>query len=351
MADETLSVRKGTLGSTEMRFHELALQQWFYGTFFVRAGYPIPVVFGTPMDAFGNFQILFSRADSPFNYLFDLKDDAGNPLYEPSPSTLRYPLISILRKSWRLRPEMSYGLHQFRHMNWPTVSADVQRSDLATVATSFMPMGWDFRFQIDHFAMRPDTQAYFINMLFRALAVGGGTPQTWIRIHFPALGWQKVRLYMDGDLENSTKEEPEDQKHMEFRTTVNLVMEGYSIDQDIEFKPAFWKLIIRGSEESASPQEISAAFSSQFETTMDLRAEEKNPTLDARPNVPTDSQATTVMLEAKGTYAPSNIFLSGSNQPGAWNDFGQTSVDPDSPYFQGGIGPDAAFGTPTVTNV
>src|SRR5208337_1620445 len=225
MADDTLSVIKGTLGSLGMRYHELALQRWFYSTFFVRSGYPIPVVFSTPMDAFGNFNQLWKHDRSPFNYLFDLKDENGTPLYEPYPSTLRYPLISVFRRGWKYRPEQSYGIHQFRHMNWPTVTPDVDRCDLANVTVSYRPNAWDYRFQIDHFAMRPDTQAYFIERLMRSFVVGGGTPQTWMQIHFPVLGMQKIRMYIDGEIENSTKEEPEDQTNMEFRTTFTLVVE------------------------------------------------------------------------------------------------------------------------------
>jgi hypothetical protein len=345
MADDTLSVRKGTLGSLGMRYHELAVQRWFYSTFFVRAGYPIPVVFSTPMDAFGNFQQLWKADKSPFSYLFNLKDSKGTPLYEPYPSTLRYPLISIFRRNWKYRPEQSYGLHQFRHMNWPTVDRDVGRCELGTVTTSFRPNAWDYRFQVDHFCMRPDTQAYFIETLMRSFVVGGGTPQTWMTIHFPVLGFQRIRMYIDGDIENSTKEEPENMTNMEFRTTFTLCVEGYSVDQDVQFVPALWNLLLRSTSESASPGELVAAFDEQVR--IDLRLGDDNPTLNSRENVPPDEECQD-NLATHGTFPPADIYLSGSEQPYAYTHFGFASTNPTDPFFMGGIQQSSGFGIITV---
>jgi hypothetical protein len=338
MADDTLSVRKGTLGSLGMRYHELAVQRWFYGSLFLKAGYPIPVVFATPMDAFANFRLLWNADKNPFNYL------KTSPT-EPYPSTLRYPLISIFRRNWKFRTEQSYGLHQFRSINWPTVSSDVNRCELGNVAVSFRPNGWDYRFQIDHFAMRPDYQASFIEQIMRNFAVGGGTPQTWMTIHYPVLGYQRIRIYIDGDIENSTKEEPENNTNMEFRTTFTLVVEGYSIDQDVEFVPALWQLIFRNQALSASPAELSSAFAEQM--IVDLRLNDRNPTLDMRPFVPSDVPCQQ-MLNTPGTYPPFNIFMNGSQQPAAWLNFGFSSTNITNPTFLGGIPPSTNFGIVTV---
>jgi hypothetical protein len=291
MADETLTASRNTLGGLGMRYHELALQRWFNGTFLVpNSTYAIPVVLSSPMDAFGNLNQLFAK-DGPFSYLFALKDENGTPLYEPYPSTLRYPLISIFRRGWKYRPEQSYGYHQFRHMNWPTVSPDVVRDDLAYVSVSQRPNAWDYRFQIDHYAMRPDTQAYFVEKLMRSFVTGGGTPQTWMKIHFPVLGIQKIRMYLDGDIENSTLEEPEVETHVEFRTTCNIVVEGYSIDQDVHFVPALWKLLFRSQNQPASPEDLTKAFDEQI--TVDLRVSGANPTLDSRPDIPPNTISST----------------------------------------------------------
>ncbi len=297
------------------------------------------------MDAFGNFNQLWKRDKSPFNYLFDLKDEKGTPLYEPYPSTLRYPLISVFRRGWKYRPEQSYGIHQFRHMNWPTVSPDVTRCELGNVTVSYRPNAWDYRFQIDHFAMRPDTQAYFIEQLMRSFVVGGGSPQTWMQIHFPVLGMQKIRMYIDGEIENSTKEEPEDQTHMEFRTTFTMVVEGYSIDQDVKFVPALWSLLLRSAAQSASPSELTAAFDEQI--LIDLRLEDNNITLDSRSYVPAD-EVCQQELASHGTEIPSSIYFSGSKQPGDYINFGFSSTNPANPDFLGGIPQSSGFGVITV---
>lgn len=348
MADDTLSVRKGTLGALGMRYHELALQKWFYSNFFVQAGYPIPVVFSTPMDAFGNFLSLWKADKNPFNYLVDLKDANGRPLYEPYPSTLRYPLISVFRRGWKYRAEQSYGVHQFRHMNWPTVSADAGRCDLGNVTVSYRPNAWDYRFQIDHFSMRPDTQASFIEQLMRTFVVGGGTPQTWMQIYFPVLGMQKIRMYIDGEIENSTKEEPEDQTNMEFRTTFTLAVEGYTIDQEVEFVPALWKLLLRSNGQSANPTELVQAFNDQM--VIDLRLGDNNPTLNSRANVPADTDCQKE-LASHGTYPPFEIFLSGSGQPQSYYHFGFNSTNPTDPFFLGGVPASSGFGIITVGTV
>lgn len=345
MADDTLSIRKGTLGSLSMRYHELALQRWFYSTFFVKDGFPIPVVFSTPMDAFGNFSSLWKRDKSPFSYLFDLKDEKGTPLYEPYPSTLRYPLISVFRRNWKYRPEQSYGVHQFRHMNWPTVAGDVGRCDLGNVTVSFRPNAWDYRFQVDHWCMRPDTQAYFIEQLMRNFVVGGGTPQTWMTIHFPMLGYQRIRIYIDGDIENSTKEEPEEGSNMEFRTTFTLCVEGYSIDQNVQFIPTLWNLLLRSSSESASPGELVAAFDQQV--LIDLRLGDNNSVLNGRDFVPSDAECQKE-LKSHGTFPPFNIYLNGSEQPAAYINFGFSSTNTSDPFFMGGVPSSTAFGSVMV---
>lgn len=333
------------MGATGMRYHELALQKWLYGTFFVREGYPIPVVFSTPMDAFGNFLQLWKSDKNPFKYLTNLKDDNGTPLYEPYPSTLRYPLISVFRRRWTYRPEQSYGVHQFRHMNWPTVASNPSRCELGEVTTSFRPNAWDYKFQIDHFCMRPDTQAYFIEQLMRNfIGIGGGSPQTWMTIHFPAIGFQRIRMYLDGDIENSTPEEPEDGKHVEFRTTINLVIEGYSIDQNIKIVPALWNLILR-SNGSASPDELQAAFDQQI--TLDLRLGDNNSVLNSRSNVPSDT-ACQKALASHGTYPAANVLQMGTSQPDAYAMFGFYSTNTSSPYFVGAVPQTSGFGIATV---
>jgi hypothetical protein len=283
-----------------MRIHELALQRWFYSRFFVREGYPIPIVFSTPSDAFSTFDMLWKRDKSPFSYLFNVKDDEGKALYEPYPANIRYPLISAFRRGWRYRPEQNYSIHQFRHINWPTVSKDVNKCELGNVTISQRQMAWDYRWQIDHYAMRPDTQAYFVEAVMRSMWMTGGTPQCWVKVHYPVIGNQLVRMFLDGDIENSTTEEPEDQKQVEFRTTFTLCMEGYSIDQYVKFVPALWSLVVRSNALSASPDEIETAFGVQ--ESVDLRAYGSNDTLDSRSCVPPSNDCN-IALRNYGTYS------------------------------------------------
>jgi hypothetical protein len=330
-----------------MRYHELALQRWLYTTFFVREGYPIPVVFSTPMDAFGNFDKLWKSENNPFKYLLDLKDEKGTPLYEPYPSNLRYPLISVFRRGWRYRPEQNYSIHQWRKMNWPTVSDDVGRCQLGNVTVSYRPMAWDYRWQVDHYAMRPDTQAYFVEKLMRSMWITGGTPQCWVHIHYPVIGWHKIRMFIEGDIENSTLEEPEDQKHVEFRTTFTLCMEGYSIDQNVQFVPALWKLLIRGMEEAVNPDELDEAFEEQ---EVDLRLKDDNVTMLSRPNIPPDEECQQI-LSQYGTYPYHEIYLNGSLQPNAYLLYGGSSPYPTSPFFMGGIPQTSGYGMASLVMV
>ena len=65
---------------TGMRVHELALARWLHQNFQTRPGYPTPVVFATPMDAFAEFDRLFASANNPFAYL--LKDVNGKKIGE-----------------------------------------------------------------------------------------------------------------------------------------------------------------------------------------------------------------------------------------------------------------------------
>jgi len=289
----TLNVSAGALSSTSMRYHELALQRWLNGIFMLRWGVPVPVVFTSPMDAFSVFSKLWSEANNPFQYLLDVKDECGNPLYQPYPAPVRYPVISVYRKGWKYRNYQNFSIHRMRWINWPSVSdaaelhdsgthqqgTQMKRCDLANVTTSRFPMAFDYRFQIDHFCNRPDTQAFFLSQLFRDFwRTGGPTLQTWIKVSYPGFGDKLVRLYIDGDIENLTPEEPEDGKNVEYRTSFTVALEGYDIDLDYKIYPALWKVLFR--EGSVSPTEANAAF--DFIGTYDLREHPESPNVDWR---------------------------------------------------------------------
>lgn len=282
-----MDVSAGALSSTSMRYHELALQRWLNKVFTLRWGVPVPVVFSSPMDAFSLFSKLWSEANNPFQYLLDVKDEKGNPLYQPYPQPVRYPVMSVYRKGWKLRQYQNFSIHRMRWINYPTVSDALEpfygthqqgtgltRCNLAEVTTSRMPMAFDYRFQIDHFCNRPDTQAFYTAQLFREFwRTGGPQLQTWIKVSYPGFGNKLVRLYIDGDIQNMTPEEPEDGKNVEYRTSFTVVVEGYDLDLNYKIYPALWKLIVR--EGSAPPEAVDAAF--EFVGTIDLR---ENPQSD-----------------------------------------------------------------------
>jgi hypothetical protein len=178
----------------------------------------------------------------------------------------------------------------------------------------------------------------------RTMWLTGGTPQVWVPVHYPVWGWHRVRMFIDGDIENSTLEEPEDGKHVEFRTTFTLVMEGYSVDQDVRIVPALWNLIIRQG--PAPPGQLAEAFNLQ-ETTEDLRLHPENAVMAARGNLPPDISPQLRMAQI-GTYAPLQIAFDGSSQPQAFLDFGFQSTNANNPYFMGGIPANTGFGSPIV---
>jgi hypothetical protein len=292
--DKALEVRPGSLDATSMRYHELWLQRWLYSRFYVREGYPVPVVFATPMDAFSLFSKLWADDNNPFAYLFSLKDDHGTPLYEPHPSPVRYPLISVSRQGIKLRPGQNFSTHRWRHINWPTVSdtmpipgkeqqgTDLTKCDLGEVMTSRMPMAFDYRFQIDHFCLRPDTQAFFIEKLLNQFwRSGGGMLQTWMDIEYPGWGQQYIRLYLEGDVDNRAPEEADlQEKNVEFRTSFTVVVEGFSIDVAYETVPALWKLVAT----SARIEDLDQLLIPSF--TTDLRTTGYNYVLESRPDIP-----------------------------------------------------------------
>jgi hypothetical protein len=283
MADGTIDVKAGSLSATSMRYHELAVQRWLNRLFVVREGYPVPVVFATPMDAYAQFTRLWSAANNPFQYLLNAVNEDGTPLYEPYPAQVKYPLLSVYRKGFKFRPYQNFSIHNFRHINWPTVSKDVCRSQLGNVTTSRMPMAWDFKYQIDYFCLRPDTQAFFIEKLMWEFYKTGAVPQTWIVVDYPVWGRQLVRVYLDGDIENATPEEPEADKIVEFKTTCNIVVEGFSLDLAFEVYPALWELIV--GEGSIDPATLERGFTPVAD--VDLRFNGTNQTMIDRTNVPT----------------------------------------------------------------
>lgn len=277
-----------------MRYHELALVRWINQWAIVREGYPVPTVLSNPTDAFGHFAQLWADPNNPFAYLFQAKDEQGTPLYQPHPAPARYPIISVHRKGWKFRPGQNFSIHRWRHLNWPTVSdvgatvpgriqqgTGLTKADLGEVTTARRPMAWDYRFQIDHFCNRPDTQAFFLQQLMEQLWRSGGTPQTWISVPYPGYGDMLVRLYLDGDIESATPEEPPDDRGVEFRTSFSVTLEGFMVDLRFKVYPALWRIVMGSG--SVAPEDLRVAF------TEDLRQRGTNVTLEQRDGAPLPS--------------------------------------------------------------
>lgn len=281
--DGTLKLATGTTDVTEMRIHELALQRWLNQVFFVREGYPVPVVYSSPMEAYSHFKDLWAMDKNPFAYLYAVKDDLGRPSYEPHPTPPKYPLLSVHRKNWSYRPTQNFSIHQRRKINWPTVSSDVDKNDLANVTQGMMPMAMNLRYQLDHYCLRPDTQAMFVRKLFREFARTGGQLQAWIPVLYPGWGVQNVRVSLEGEIDNMTPEEPEEGKTVEFRTSCTLIVEGYSVDVDFRQVPAAWTILIGSG--TPAPSMLQAAYSEYSE---DLRVEGRNETLEERRGLPAE---------------------------------------------------------------
>lgn len=275
---------------TGARWHELALQAWCYERFVVREGYPIPVVFSSPMDALSHFRDLWAAENNPFKFLLDLKDDNGTPLFEPHPGNVRYPLISIHRKNFSFRTQQNMSYHKNRKVNWPTISDDITAKDLGTVKTRKRVMAWNFNYQIDHFCMRPDTQAIFMELLMRRFWRSGGSPQTWLVVNYPDWGKQYVRMYMpDGNVENMTPPEPEEGNSAQYRTSFNVTIEGYVPDIHPREVPTFWDLIIGTN--PLPPEDLNKVMTTDIVIEdVDVRDQDTSFVFDGRTNVPPQSR-------------------------------------------------------------
>ena len=263
---------------TGMRIHELALNAWLYRTFYVSAGYPVPVVFATPMDAFSEFDKVLEQSNSPFAYLRKLPQ-------EPYPSNVRYPLIGVERKGWAFRPSQNYSSHVERRWGWPgnaTVADGFNSNNLSNVQQERMGMAWDYRFNIDHYAMRPDTQALFVQRLMRQLQYTAGQPQLYIPVIYPGHNAQWIRTFLQGEINDMTEKAP-GENFMVFRTSLTLVMEGFSYDDNKVTVPTVWALLAQQG--PTSPTDLGNAYNFGF--TYQLR---ENPTgnqvLNARAPLP-----------------------------------------------------------------
>lgn len=269
-----------------MRYHELALQRWLNLNFHVVAGYPVPVVFTAPMDAFSYYSKMWATENSPFAYLYNAKDSAGNPLYEPYPAPARYPIISVHRRGWRIRQSQNYSIHRWRRLGWTTrfTSGTNLRDDIGNVLTAQMPQAVDFLYQIDFFCLRPDTLAVFVkHFMQKCRRTGGQNFQTWITVAYPFYGQLFSRLFVDGELAPMMPEEGGD-TNQEYRVSIPVVVEGWEPDVVIQEEPVFWTLVVNGKTPSAvSPGELETVYTA----SVDMRSSQlTNNVMASRDNLP-----------------------------------------------------------------
>lgn len=348
MTDDTISVKSGGLESTGMRYHELALTRWLNSTFMVREGVPVPVIMASPLDAYSAFMRLWSDANNPFKYLLDAKDDNGTPLYQPYPAPINYPLITVRRRGYKYRSYQNFSVHRIRHINWPTVSQNVGKCELGTVTTSRYPVAWDYKFQIDFYCSQPDTLAFYVEKLMHLFYKSGGSPQEWISVNYPVWGERLVRLALEGDIEDTTPEEPDDTKKVEFRSTLNVTLEGFAIDLNFQFQPALWSLVY-GSK-AVSPDNLTMLF--EPNRVEELRYRDDNRTLDSRSDVPDN---TACQRELRPSSLPATSYLQSgdpavtASQPDPVN--GAPHVYPSEEGYAVGIDSTAEFGSASLVKV
>jgi hypothetical protein len=268
-----------------MRVHELAVQRWLNHRFLVAAGYPMPVLFTKPMSAYADFRQYWQQSgpSNPFAYLLQAKDKQGKPLYQPHPAAPAYPLLTINRLSWKFAPQRNFGYDWFRHGGWLSVSKDVTRQELGEVRQTRMPQAWDYRLQIDHYCVRPDSQANFIQELQQGFFPSASVPNTWIKAAFPGiLGLKLVRVLLDGDINDATEEEPVDGYRV-FRTTINVIVEGWLTDPDYLVVPALWKVV--GNVQAVPPDTLGQLYSETVVAQV-TKEQEENGIFNTAPNMP-----------------------------------------------------------------
>jgi hypothetical protein len=227
---------------TDIRVHAIAIYRWLNRIIRIREGMPVPVLFTGPMDAFSQFNRLWSTPDNPYAYLKELQEYGC--LDEPA--QLRFPIISLDFKRMRYRPEQSYSTRVNRHAYWPTIDSvqqGLRLNDLANIAVVHMPSAWNFVYQLDFWCSRPDTQAFFIKQFTNATkASSGGQIQTYIPVVYPGYyGFRVERIFLASDIEDMTDKAPENTE-IQFRTSLTLELEGYAVPQMRTITPTVWNV-------------------------------------------------------------------------------------------------------------
>lgn len=272
-----------TLEFSALRLHWVALSNWLNQHIRLPTGQPVPVINATPMDAFSQFDKLWNAQNSPFAYLRS-QETPGTPSVYPVDQ--RYPLISVDSRGMRYVPERSYGSRVFRRIFWPVSDSPgtpgVTLSSLAHVAQARMPLAFDYRYRIDMWSMRPDTQAFLVEQFIRAMKASAAQLQAYIHVLYPMyMGRWLVKTVAESDIEDSTEKSPIDQP-MRYRSTVDIAMQGWRADTRLVITPTLWA-VNTSVDVAVSPEDLAQVY---VLNSYDMRPYQRNPVLALRANLP-----------------------------------------------------------------
>lgn len=226
---------------TSMRFVETGLQEWLakFGTRVVFS--PIPDAFSSPSNLDTNGKQIPT-------------DACGAPLYGNQPAAIQYPVVGVTRKGWAFRRENTWSTNPQRRLAWTTDAARPIITDINQVIRVTRPMGWDYKFQVDYYSLRPDTQAVWVEKMMQTFwRTGSQDPQTWILIPYPAwFNTRYVRVRLVGDIDSLTPDAPAENEVIEYRASLSLTVEAYVIDHGYRMEPALKTLIVQGDVQSTT---------------------------------------------------------------------------------------------------
>jgi len=233
--------------------HDLALQRWLNATFAVTEGYPVPVVFASPMTAYAEFAQLWAADANPFRYLLDAKDEAGTPLYMPYPAPAVYPIISVSHAGWPFRANQTCSTRDWRPLAWATTDAKPSRQDVGTAIVMQRPSAWDFNYKVVHMCRRPDTQAAFVQRVMDAMTGSASAAQTFIKLVNPMPRLEVMeRLVVTGGIEDLTEHDRSGaDTAVIYQTGISLTIEGFSIPCSWTEVPVLWKTLLTATSADA----------------------------------------------------------------------------------------------------
>jgi hypothetical protein len=237
------------------------------------------------MDAFSEFRRLWNDPNSPFAYLKAPAITTGRVW----PENTVTPLLSFNFLSSQFLPHLTYASRNNRHQSWPSISTvpeGLRENNLGRINQVRYAQAFDFRFQLDHWCQRPDTQALFLDQLYQAFRESSaGTQQTWIPIPYPPThGRQMVRMRLEGDPQNmteATQTAPNDVTVL-YHTSCTLIIEGYRPDRNVVTVPTVWYLTLGvnfDGLDNLSPADMNTLY---LINNHDLRADPDNPIVRLR---------------------------------------------------------------------